>query len=365
MDRLRRAFINPFTMILFVLAVISFITDVLLVSNFSRNITTVVIICVMILISGAIRLMQELRAKNASDRLERLIHANVTVKRGGVLADVPAEKLVVGDLVFLSAGDRIPADLRLIGQDLFVSQAAVTGESAILEKSSRANRYSELTPLTQLDNLAFMATSVISGKGEGVVLAVGKDTLYGNFIRPDSDGVSAFQNGANSIAWVMLRLWRSLCRWCFWCPASPRAVGWRPSSLLSVAVGLTPEMLPMVVTACLAKAASRCQKRTIVKNIDYAGLWQHGYCFVWTRPALTSENILLEYYMDVLGNENSEALHLAYLNSFYHSGVRTLSTMRSWYAVLCETESFYAALVKRYQKRMRYRLTITANLSVH
>ena len=101
--RLRRAFINPFTMILFVLAVISFITDVLLVSNFSRNITTVVIICVMILISGAIRLMQELRAKNASDRLERLIHANVTVKRGGVLADVPAEKLVVGDLVFLSA----------------------------------------------------------------------------------------------------------------------------------------------------------------------------------------------------------------------------------------------------------------------
>ena len=322
--RLRRAFINPFTMILFVLAVISFITDVLLVSNFSRNITTVVIICVMILISGAIRLMQELRAKNASDRLERLIHANVTVKRGGVLADVPAEKLVVGDLVFLSAGDRIPADLRLIRtQDLFVSQAAVTGESAILEKSSRANRYSELTPLTQLDNLAFMATSVISGKGEGVVLAVGKDTLYGNFIRPDSDGVSAFQNGANSIAWVMLRFMAVLVPVVFLVSGITKG-SWVASFVfaLSVAVGLTPEMLPMVVTACLAKGSlSLSKKRTIVKNIDAMQVFGSMDVLCMDKTGtLTNENILLEYYMDVLGNENSEALHLAYLNSFYHSG---------------------------------------------
>ncbi|WP_455759697.1 magnesium-translocating P-type ATPase [Cloacibacillus evryensis] len=353
--RLRRAFINPFTMILFVLAVISFITDVLLVSNFSRNITTVVIICVMILISGAIRLMQELRAKNASDRLERLIHANVTVKRGGVLADVPAEKLVVGDLVFLSAGDRIPADLRLIRtQDLFVSQAAVTGESAILEKSSRANRYSELTPLTQLDNLAFMATSVISGKGEGVVLAVGKDTLYGNFIRPDSDGVSAFQNGANSIAWVMLRFMAVLVPVVFLVSGITKG-SWVASFVfaLSVAVGLTPEMLPMVVTACLAKGSlSLSKKRTIVKNIDAMQVFGSMDVLCMDKTGtLTNENILLEYYMDVLGNENSEALHLAYLNSFYHSGVRNPIDNA---ILVCRTmpkqESFYAALVKRYQK---------------
>jgi len=102
--RFRRAFVNPFTIILIVLAIVSFITDVLLPADFSENMTTVVIICVMILISGTIRLVQELRAKNASDQLERLIHANVTVKRGGVLVDIPAENLVVGDLVFLCGG---------------------------------------------------------------------------------------------------------------------------------------------------------------------------------------------------------------------------------------------------------------------
>ena len=115
--RLRRAFINPFTVILFVLAFVSLITDVLLASNFAKNATTVVIICVMILISGAIRLVQELRAKNASAQLDRMIHANITVKRDSILVDIPAENLVVGDLIMLSAGERIAADLRLIKTD--------------------------------------------------------------------------------------------------------------------------------------------------------------------------------------------------------------------------------------------------------
>ena len=180
-------------MILFTLAVISLITDVLLASNFTRNITTSLIICVMILVSGAIRLVQETRAKRASDRLDRLIHTNVTVKRGGVLVDIPAERLVVGDLVMLSAGGRIPADLRLVKTtNLFVSQAAITGESAILEKESAPCPDAERTPFTRLKNLAFMASSVISGRGEGVVLAVGRDTLYGNFVRPDSKNSDAF-----------------------------------------------------------------------------------------------------------------------------------------------------------------------------
>ena len=264
-------FVNPFTIILIVLAIVSFITDVLLPADFSENMTTVVIICVMILISGTIRLVQELRAKNASDQLERLIHANVTVKRGGVLVDIPAENLVVGDLVFLSAGDRIPADLRLVKtQDLFISQAAITGESEILEKSSRTNLYSEQLPLTQLDNLAFMATTVISGRGEGLVLAVGKDTLYGNFIHPDSDGSTAFQKGAGSIAWVLLRFMAILAPVVFLASGITKG-NWVESFVfaLSVAVGLTPEMLPMVITACLAKGSlSLSKKQTIVRNIN-------------------------------------------------------------------------------------------------
>lgn len=176
MHCVRRAFINPFHVILFVLGIVSLVTDVFLGFHVSGNATTAVIIFSMILISGAIRLIQEMRAKHAANQLERLIEERVTVKRDGGLVEIPAEELVVGDLILLSAGDRVPADIRLIKvSDLFISQAAITGESAILEKSCRTLRCGEEETLTQLENLSFMATTVISGKGEGIVLAVGKD----------------------------------------------------------------------------------------------------------------------------------------------------------------------------------------------
>lgn len=212
---LRRAFINPFNIILLVLGIISLATDVVLVSNFARNATTAVIIFSMILISGTIRLVQELRAKNASKQLNRLIHESITVRRAGEVKEIPAEELVVGDIVLLAAGDRVPADLRLTKvSDLYLSQAAITGESAILEKNAQALSYSNSESLTQLENLAFMATTVISGKGEGIVLAVGKDTLYGSFTKEDPDEKQSFQKGANSIAWVMLRFYCSIDSYC-------------------------------------------------------------------------------------------------------------------------------------------------------
>ena len=204
--RLRRAFINPFNIILFVLGIISLATDAVLVSDFTRNATTAIIIFSMILISGTIRLIQEIRAKNAAKQLNRLIHESITVRRDGEIKEIPAEELVVGDIVLLLAGDRVPADIRLTKvRDLFISQAAITGESAILEKNAQALSYSNPESLTQLENLAFMATTVISGRGEGIVLAVGKNTLYGSFAKEDPDEKQSFQKGANSIAWVMLR----------------------------------------------------------------------------------------------------------------------------------------------------------------
>ena len=249
--RLRRAFINPFNVILFILGIISLVTDVFLASDFSKNASTAIIIFSMILISGTIRLIQELRAKNAAQQLDRLIHESITVRRGGELLEIPAEKLVVGDVVLLSAGDRVPADIRLTRvTDLFVSQAAITGESAILEKSSRTLGYGNPETLTQLENLAFMATTVISGKGEGVVLAVGKDTLYGSFAKPDAEEKTSFQQGANSIAWVMLHFMAVMIPFVF-ILLGITGGKWLESFAfaLSVAVGLMPEMLPMVITA--------------------------------------------------------------------------------------------------------------------
>ena len=322
---LRRAFINPFNIILLVLGIISLATDVVLVSNFARNATTAFIIFSMILISGTIRLIQELRAKNASKQLNRLIHESITVRRAGEVKEISAEELVVGDIVLLSAGDRIPADLRLTKvSDLFLSQAAITGESAILEKNAQALSYSNSESLTQLENLAFMATTVISGKGEGIVLAVGKDTLYGSFTKEDPDEKQSFQKGANSIAWVMLRFIAVLIPIVF---ILLQITGgrWLESFAfaLSVAVGLMPEMLPMVITACLARGSlSMSKKQTIIKDINaMQGFGSMDVLCMDKTGTLTNESILLEYYMDVLGNESGKVLDLAFLNSAYHSGV--------------------------------------------
>ena len=353
--RLRRAFINPFNIILFILGIISLMTDVFLVSNFARNATTAIIIFSMILISGAIRLIQELRAKNAAQQLDRLIHESITVKREGELIEIPAEELVAGDIVLLSAGDRVPADIRLTEvTDLFVSQAAITGESAILEKNCCALSYSSLETLTQLENLAFMATTVISGKGEGIVLAVGKDTLYGSFAKPDSDDKKSFQKGANSIAWVMLRFIAVLIPIVF-VLLGITGGKWLESFAfaLSVAVGLMPEMLPMVITACLARGSlTMSRKQTIIKDINaMQGFGSMDVLCMDKTGTLTNESILLEYYMDVLGNESSEVLDLAFLNSFYHSGVRNPIDN----AILaCQTmpgrKTHYTDLLTQYQK---------------
>ena len=353
--RLRRAFINPFNVILLVLGLISLATDVVLVSNFTRNATTAVIIFSMILISGTIRLVQEIRAKNASKQLNRLIHESITVRRAGEVKEIPAEELVVGDIVLLSAGDRVPADLRLTKvSDLFLSQAAITGESAILEKNAQALSYSNPESLTQLENLAFMATTVISGKGEGIVLAVGKDTLYGSFAKEDPDEKQSFQKGANSIAWVMLRFIVVLIPIVF---ILLQITGgkWLESFAfaLSVAVGLMPEMLPMVITACLARGSlGMSKKQTIIKDINaMQGFGSMDVLCMDKTGTLTNESILLEYYMDVLGNESGQVLDLAFLNSAYHSGVCNPIDN----AILaCQTmpghEQHFADLLTQYQK---------------
>ncbi len=352
---LRRAFINPFNIILLVLGIISLATDVVLVSNFARNATTAVIIFSMILISGTIRLVQELRAKNASKQLNRLIHESITVRRAGEVKEISAEELVVGDIVLLSAGDRIPADLRLTKvSDLFLSQAAITGESAILEKNTQALSYSNSESLTQLENLAFMATTVISGKGEGIVLAVGKDTLYGSFTKEDPDEKQSFQKGANSIAWVMLRFIAVLIPIVF---ILLQITGgrWLESFAfaLSVAVGLMPEMLPMVITACLARGSlSMSKKQTIIKDINaMQGFGSMDVLCMDKTGTLTNESILLEYYMDVLGNESGQVLDFAFLNSAFHSGVCNPIDN----AILaCQTmpghEQHFADLLTQYQK---------------
>ena len=342
-QRLRRAFINPFHVILFILGIVSLVTDVFMASNFARNATTALIIFSMIVISGIIRLIQELRAKSTAAQLDRLIHEKVTVRRNGELREIPGEELVVGDLVLFSAGDRVPADIRLTKvTDLFISQAAITGESAILEKSCRTLCYKEQEPITQLENLAFMATTVISGKGEGIVLAVGTDTLYGGFTKPDSEDKNAFQKGANSIAWVMIRFMAVLVPIVFLILGITGGK-WLESFAfaLSVAVGLTPEMLPMIVTTCLAKGAvSMSKKQTIVKNLN--SIQNFGAMDILCTDktgTLTQEKVVLEYHLNVNGEDDTRVLRHAYLNSYFQTGYKNLMDL----AIIHKTEEMEAA----------------------
>ena len=324
--RLRRAFVNPFTVILFVLAMLSFMTDVVLASNFSRNITTPAVILCMLLVSGIVRFVQELRAKRIADHLTEMVSSTVLVCRGGAWIEVASEELVVGDRVRLMAGDRVPADIRLtVAQDLFLSQSVLTGESAIVQKNADVLPVGAARSYSDYSNLAFMGSSVTGGAGEGIVLAVGGDTVYGGFTRAESQPKNGFAQGANSIAWVLIRFMAVLVPIVFVACGLTKG-NWISAFLfaLSVAVGLTPEMLPMVINACLARgSAAMGKKQTIVKNINaMQGFGSMDILCVDKTGTLTGDKILLEYYMDILGNESQRVLDLAYLNSLYHTSVR-------------------------------------------
>ncbi len=355
LHRLCRAFINPFTIILFFLAIISFVTDVLLTSNLGRDMTTALLILGMLLLSGIVRFIQEMRSKRVADHLASLLHSSVTVRRDGRWTQISSSELVVGDTVRLCAGDRVPADIRLTTtSDLFVSQSVISGESAILEKGTEILSVGKPQSYGEYRNIGFMGSAVIGGSGEGIVLAVGQDTVYGGFSGAESNRTNRFDQGANSIAWVLIRFMAVLIPVVFIACGLTKG-NWFSAFLfaLSVAVGLTPEMLPMVVNACLAKgSAAMGKKQTVVKNINaMQGFGSMDILCVDKTGTLTGDEILLEYYMDILGNESGRVLDFAYLNSLYHTGVANhLDTAILKYQTMPKQESHFTQLAVRYSK---------------
>ena len=200
------AFFTPFSVVLLVLTVISFLTDVLLTSNFSRSFTTPVIMLGTLLAGGVLRLIQEIRTRRISDPLTRPSHTCVWVRRDGDWKRLDFSFLVVGDRVRLSAGERVSVDLRIVeAHNLFVSQSALTGESAVLRKTADPLS-SPPARLSSCRNMVYDGSVVTGGSGEGIVLAVGKDTVYGALSPQNAPRKTGFEQGANSIAWVLIRL---------------------------------------------------------------------------------------------------------------------------------------------------------------
>lgn len=323
LQRVKRAFVNPFSVVLFVLALVSLVTDVWLNSNSGKDGASVVIILTMLLVSGTVRLIQEFKAGRAADALIAQLETTASVFRQGTWRSIPTEELVVGDRVRLTRGVRVPADVRLVqARDLLVSQALLTGESQVLQKQVRPLPEDTPLSLNTLSNLAFMGSSVVSGEGEGVVLAVGESTVYGGHLSQLHRSKHSFDAGANSIAWVLIRFMVALVPLVFVVSGVTQG-DWLTSFLfsLSVAVGLTPELLPMVMSACLAKGSSAMgKKQTIVKHINaMQSFGSMDVLCVDKTGTLTGDEVILEYYLDILGEESGEVLDCAYLNSLYHT----------------------------------------------
>lgn len=335
-QRLAGAFINPFTAILFCLALVSAVTDMIFpyFGLFGSNpedfdFLTVVIILTMVCISGTLRFVQESRSGNAAERLLAMITTTCTVDRKeGAKQEIRIEDVVVGDIVHLSAGDMIPADVRIIdAKDLFVSQSSLTGESEPIEKIGTVSE--KLDTITDYTNIAFMGSNVISGSATAVVICTGDNTLFGSMAKAVAGEAveTSFTKGVNAVSWVLIRFMLVMVPIVFFVNGITKG-DWLEAFLfgISIAVGLTPEMLPMIVTTCLAKGAvSMSKKQTIVKNLN--SIQNFGAIDILCTDktgTLTQDKVVLEYHMDVEGNEDARVLRHAYLNSYFQTGYKNL-----------------------------------------
>lgn len=345
-QRLAGAFINPFTAILFCLALVSSFTDMIF-PHFSLfgcvpkdfDCLTVVIILTMVFLSGTLRFVQESRSGNAAEKLLAMITTTCTVTRKGQeMAEIPLDEVVVGDIVHLSAGDMLPADVRILdAKDLFVSQASLTGESEPIEKIPMVNETRDA--ITDYTNIAFMGSNVISGSASAVVVTVGDHTLFGSMASEVAHEAveTSFSKGVNAVSWVLIRFMLVMVPLVFVANGITKG-DWLSAFLfgISIAVGLTPEMLPMIVTTCLAKGAvSMSKKQTIVKNLN--SIQNFGAIDILCTDktgTLTQDKVVLEYHLNVNGEDDLRVLRHAYLNSYFQTGYKNLMDV----AIIQKTE---------------------------
>ena len=344
------AFKNPFIFVLLTLAIVSFVTDywLPLQSGEETDLTGIIIILTMVTLSGLLRFWQEFRSNRAAEALKSMIRTTATVLRRpnknmpAEHIEVPLSDIVPGDIVLLSAGDMIPADIRLIeSRDLFVSQAVLTGESipvekydtlgAVSQKTSEEVNPSEINKDNVLDvnNICFMGTNVVSGTAKAIVVATGADTHFGSLAKSivGSRAETSFDRGVNSVSWLLIRFMLVMVPIVLLINGFTKG-DWGEAVLfaLAVAVGLTPEMLPMIVSANLAKGAVGMAKRkVVVKRLN--AIQNFGAMDILCTDktgTLTQDKIILEHHLDINGQVDPSVLQLAWLNSYYQSGMKNL-----------------------------------------
>ncbi|KRP46124.1 magnesium-translocating P-type ATPase [Pseudomonas poae] len=314
---------NPFNLLLTLLAVISWLTE---------DMKAATVIFSMVVLSTLLRFWQEAKSNKAADALKAMVSNTATVLRRDApkRIELPIKQLVPGDLIVLSAGDMIPADCRVLtAKDLFVSQAAMTGESMPVEKFVQQQDAATRNPL-DLENILFMGTNVVSGAATAVILATGNSTYFGALaqrVTATDRATTSFQHGVNKVSWLLIRFMFVMAPAVLFINGFTKG-DWTEALLfaLSIAVGLTPEMLPMIVTSTLAKGAVfLSRKKVIVKRLD--AIQNFGAMDVLCTDktgTLTQDKIFLARHVDVWGQDSDDVLEMAYLNSYYQTGLKNL-----------------------------------------
>ena len=335
--RLLAAFADPFTYILVFIAAVSVLTDWIFATGADRDLSTPLIIGTMVLVSGVLRFIQDEKSTVAAEALAEMVESCAEVERDGDGGnETPIDEIVIGDVVHLSSGDVVPADLRIFSaRDLFVSQASLTGESEPVEKraslaaDASATAAASAPALTDLGSLAFMSSTVISGNARGIVVATGARTMFGEATDTlaGRKRETSFDAGIKSTSRLLMRLMLAMLPVVFVVSGATKG-DWISALLfsLSVAVGLTPEMLPMLVTTCLGKGAVDLSRHhVIVKRLDaIQDLGAIDVLCTDKTGTLTEDRIVLERHLDVNGREDARVLRYAFLNSYFSTGVKNL-----------------------------------------
>jgi Mg2+-importing ATPase len=321
-ERLIVAVRNPLVILLTILAIISFVAP-------QGDAITGVIMLAMVVLGVSLRFVQETRADTAAAKLKAMISVTATVVRDGQPKEIPLRELVPGDIVKLSAGDMVPGDVRLLSaKDLFVIQATLTGESMPVEKTDARDTRESLAPIER-NNLCFLGTSVETGSATAMICSTGAQTYFGKVAKSLSGQQveTAFEKGVKRFTWLMIRFMAVMVPLVFVINGLKKH-NWQEAFFfsLAVAVGLTPEMLPMIVSVCLSKGAlGMSRKKVIVKRLN--SIQNFGAMNVLCTDktgTLTIDKVILEIYCDVFKNENKEVLRDAYLISHFQTGLKNV-----------------------------------------
>ncbi len=338
---------NPLVILLAVLATISFATN---------DIGAGTLMTLMIALGMGLKLFQEAKADRVAAKLKAMISVTATVLRDGQPQEIPVSQLVPGDVVSLSAGDMIPADLRIVSaKDLFVTQSMLTGESFAVEKFEQEKPVTTtavaLPSALELTSIAFLGTSVESGSATGVVVVTGQETLLGGMaaslaVQPVE---TAFDKSIARFTWLMLKFLLVMVPLVFVINGFSKG-DWVQAFFfaIAVAVGLTPEMLPMIVTVCLSKGAvAMSRRKVIVKRLNsIQNLGAMDVLCTDKTGTLTLDRVILERYCDVALKDDDGVLALAYLNSHFQTGLKNVLDR----AILAHTETHTEAKVPDYAK---------------